>query len=232
MTTGLSDPNFEAEASFVATSKLSANGREPHDFSTVCVLGRAVAEKWLDIVTQQSMWNFMPQIFLHTPSVVDAMWQHTDRNLWSAAKMLDKRGSPGAVAKRFGLVNPDDHNKVTFTGFLSNLRNPPAAPLLVQPATKPTSAYTAPSIPVAGPTGTGVQSGHAYAAQNKATLPKEKIKKKATQPDSVTLDAEKEEEIDEPDYPDVLPVEFKIGKKVMKANTSSPIHCSPLTYIE
>ncbi|KAJ7449674.1 hypothetical protein FB451DRAFT_1287634 [Mycena latifolia] len=211
------DPDFQAEASFVDIAKLPEEERTPHDFSTACVLSRAITQKWLGVITQQSMWDFMPQIFLFIPPVVDAMWQNTDRNLWAAAKMLDKRGSSGAVAKRFGLVNPDDPNRPTFTGFLSNLQNPPRVPLRIQPATTPAPARAAPQIPVVSPRDTSVQSGHAYAAENKGSALKEKIKTKAAQPESVVPDtAEDEETPQEPEYPDVLPVEFKIGKKVMK----------------
>lgn len=224
------DPNFEAEASFMAISKLPAEERDARDFSTACVLRRAIASKWLSVITQQSMWNFMPQIFVHVPSVVDAMWQNTDRNLWAAAKMLDKPASPGAVAKCFGLIDPADPDRTTFTRFLSNLRNPPV-PLRIQPATTPVPARTVPSIPVAGPRDSGVQSGHAYAAGNKDLMPKDKIKTKVAQPESVVLDVA-EEDIDEPDYPDVLPIEFKIGKKVMKANISSLARSSILNVVK
>ncbi|KAJ7668353.1 hypothetical protein B0H17DRAFT_1018509 [Mycena rosella] len=213
-----SDPNFEAEASFVEIAKLPAEERIGHDFSTACVLSRAISQEWLNIITQQSMWSFMPQIFVFVPSVVDAMWENTDRNLWAAAKNLDKRGSPGAVAKRFGLVNPNDRNRPTFTGFLSTLRNPPRVPLRIQPATTPAPARPTPVIPAASPRDTGVQSGHAYAVESKGFAPKEKIKTKAVQsPGSVVPDTEEDlEETPEPEYPDVLPLEFKIGKKVMK----------------
>ncbi|KAJ7115916.1 hypothetical protein C8R44DRAFT_880319 [Mycena epipterygia] len=149
--TRLSDPNFEGEASFVDVAKLPAEERTAYDFSTACVLSRAIAYKWLEIVSQQSLRWFIPQITLLIPSAVDEMWQNTDRNLWAASKMLDKRGSAGAVAKRFGLINPDEPNRLTFAGFLFNLRNPPQVPFRIQPATTPAPARTAPSIPVAGP---------------------------------------------------------------------------------
>ncbi|KAJ7091324.1 hypothetical protein B0H15DRAFT_835479 [Mycena belliarum] len=212
------DPDFQAEASFVDIAKLPAEERIPHDFSTACVLSRAIVSRWLGIITQQSMWNFMPQIFLFIPNVVDAMWQNTDRNLWAAAKMLDKPGSSGAVAKRFGLINPDDPSRPTFQGFLSNLRNPPRVPLLLKPATTPAPVRTAPPLSVPGERDTSVQSGHAYVAENINTLPKEKIKTKAARVESAVSEeiGEEDDEAPEPEYPDVLPIEFKIGKKVMK----------------
>ncbi|KAJ6591621.1 hypothetical protein DFH09DRAFT_1137538 [Mycena vulgaris] len=212
----LSDPNFEAEASFVNVAQLPAEERIPHDFSTACVLSRAIASRWLNVITQQSMREFMPQMFLCIPSAVDAMWQNTDRNLWAMSKILDKRGS-SRVAKRFGLIDPYDPDRPTFTGFISSRRNLSRVQLRIQPATTPAPARAAPLIPVAGPRDTGVQSGHAYVVEKKGSAPKEKKKTKAAL-QSIAPDPE-EDNIDgvpEPEYPDVLPVEFKIGKKVMK----------------
>jgi hypothetical protein len=172
------------------------------------------------------MWDFLPQLLLFVPQAVDAMWERTDRNLWAAAKDLDKRGHSGTVAKRFGLVNPDDPKKPKFTGFNMQRRNA----LLLQAATTPAPAPTprAPFVPVAGPRDTGVQSGHAYAADKKDSLPKEKTKTRATvkQDDTNDDDDEEVEEVPEQEFLDVLPPEFKIGKKVMKVQASATAYFS------
>ena len=156
----------------------------------------------------------------------DEMWRQADQFLWKSAKSLDRPDEPGGVAKRLGLVDPDDPERPTYTNdilkLLDTLRaRRQARSIAVTPATPRPSVGL---IPVATSTDSSVRSGHAFLAESKDSKPKKKAKTHGiatVDEPAVTEEVTDENDDDEENqcFPEVLPLHFKLGKRLMKVFT-------------
>jgi hypothetical protein len=146
------------------------------------------------------------------PMTFDAMWCEVDRSLWATARSLDRLGEPGRVAKELGLVDPYDPNKPSFTANIYRLfelseanRQREAVVVSVAPVAE--------AVPMATPIDSAAKSGHAFISETKDSRPKDKAKTRGTpvlDKDEASGDCE---ENGLQQFPDVLPAEFKLGKK-------------------
>lgn len=165
----------------------------------------------------------------------DIMWIEVDAAMMAMASTLDRDGADnkGRVAKAFGLLNPKDPNRPMTNKYLFRSYIPqeemPRFEEVVEEVVTPTSVTSpslgrdAPSIPVAAPSETMAKSGHAYVSEmvKEAGLSKEKVKtRKGPSVGVVAANDPGEDELDEAErlesLPDVLPAQYKLGKKVMK----------------
>lgn len=219
----LKDPHFITETSVMDITKFVWSDKSPYDWSNACLVTRSVGDTWLHSTSQQTMWGFFPSILSQAldPMAFDQMWDRTDRKLWAAARMYDRSGEPGAVARRFGLINPDDPDKPTFCGYMFKSLDPASGVKLVASTTPaPLRNAEQPSIPVAGPQDSAVKSGHAYLAEKESTKLKGKFKTRGVDGISEVVATNQEQVVVEPEVelPEAMPSDFKIGKKVMKVS--------------
>ncbi|KAJ7084171.1 hypothetical protein C8R43DRAFT_318962 [Mycena crocata] len=144
------------------------------------------------------------------------MWAGVDTYLWARAKSLERPGEQGRVAREFGLFDPADPKRPMASEYLLRSLDPEMG---VPVKAQTTPAPYVQNIPVAGPGDSIVKSGYAYVSSllgGSGSKEKEKVKTRGT------VVAEEEEEMDgdteeaAPTLPEVLPTEFKIGKKVLK----------------
>lgn len=195
-------------------------------------LSDSVSSTWLRRVDKVSMWNALNQyyssydslILVNTCRIFDEMWVEADVVLWEAAKELDRPGEPGRVAKEFGLVDPNDPNRLSFMkellqktqGKVNEIRRLEAAKT---PAPAPTPTEYVDSFPATDSSEPSVRSGHAHVKETEDLRPKEKTKTKGagnppTAPEPpVDVEAE-DRELDS--YPAILPPDFKLPRKVAK----------------
>lgn len=94
--TRLTDPHFAPEISVMDLTKLTWSERAPRDWpgGNAYVVVRSVGDTWLEVIHQQSMWDYFPLLFPieeHSPLAFDAFWLEVDRKLWNAARMLDRK---------------------------------------------------------------------------------------------------------------------------------------------
>ncbi|KAF8061641.1 hypothetical protein FPV67DRAFT_1509726 [Lyophyllum atratum] len=229
----LKDPHFVGELSFMDLTKIiwSDVGKSPDYETKAFVIARCVVSTWLrNVTSRQSIRNFFPYLFsvkTYTPlerlnpQAFDALWSEIDRNLWDAARIVDRSSTPGVVAQRFGLVNPDDPDKPSFCAWIFKALDPTRGARLVA-STTPAPARNAEQsdIPVAGPQDSAVKSGHAYMAEQEAAKLKDKVKTRGVDgPSEVAtedIDEDQPEVEREVELPETMPFEFKIGKKIMK----------------
>ncbi|KAJ7186787.1 hypothetical protein C8R46DRAFT_1058034 [Mycena filopes] len=147
-------------------------------------------------------------------SVFNEMWGHVDAYLWEIAAALDRKGEEGRVARAFGLFDPADPKRPLASEFLLRSLDPDLR-VPVKPQTTP--APYVQNISVAGPGDSMVQSGYAFVTGllGRSAPPKEKVKTRGE-----TTSAEEGEDLERAEelraLPQVLPTEFKIGKKVLK----------------
>ncbi|KAJ6589048.1 hypothetical protein B0H19DRAFT_1058122 [Mycena capillaripes] len=166
------------------------------------------------IQDQQGPRGFNESVVIPLP-LFNEMWSAVDTHLWNVAKTLDRKGEKGRVAKEFGLFDPADPKRPMASEFLLRSLDPELG-IPLKPKTTPASYVQ--NIPVARPGESIVQSGYAYVSglfgASSAPQPKEKVKTRG----KASPDGEEEEgEVAEPRVlPEVLPPEFKIGKKVLK----------------
>ncbi|KAJ7222193.1 hypothetical protein GGX14DRAFT_388026 [Mycena pura] len=165
----------------------------------------------LFIQLQQGPRGFDGSVVIPLPLFND-MWGRVDDYLWNTAKKFDRKGEEGRVAKEFGLFNPADPKRPMASEFLLRSLDPELG-LPMRPKTTP--APYVQNIPVAGPGDSIVQSGYTYVTGLfSGTAPKEKVK---TRGEASAEEAPEDEEAEERRVlPEVLPSEFKIGKKVLK----------------
>jgi hypothetical protein len=147
------------------------------------------------------------------PQAFDEAWLATDKVLWESAKALDRKGESGTVAKKFGLFDPADPERLnSMKTILKEIRTKMAER---EPVVKPGPSPSVRNIhPVASAPSVAV-SGHAYMADTKHMRAKEKVKTKGA-PSTEDATDDREEEEEEDILPDVLPKDFKIGKKLLK----------------
>lgn len=165
----------------------------------------------------------------------DIMWIEVDAAMMAMASTLDRDGvdNKGRVAKAFGLLNPKDPNRPMTNKYLFKSYIPQKETSrieeVVEEVVTPTSVASsspgrdAPSIPVAAPSETIAKSGHAYVSElvKEAGLLKEKVKtRKGPSVEVVAANGPGDDDLDEAErlesLPDVLPAQYKLGKKVMK----------------
>ncbi|KAJ7074709.1 hypothetical protein C8F01DRAFT_1101576 [Mycena amicta] len=144
--------------------------------------------------------------------VFNELWRRVDEQLWSFAASLDRKGEEGRVAREYGLWNPKDPKRPVATMYTFReieLEIIKGVPLKA----KTTPAYVQPeSIPIARSGESAARSGHAYVANKPGSKEKVKTRGEASKNDTL-VDAEPEEvKI----LPELLPIEFKLGKKVLK----------------
>jgi hypothetical protein len=141
--------------------------------------------------------------------------------MWEAAKGLDNPRQQGRVAKVFGLVDPHDGNRPTFTEYIFKSLEPSKHRIEASstPAPAPPPPTYVESIPTTTPPESAAKSGHAYLNEIHESRPKSKKKTKGI----ATLDNPNEEP--EPDdieleglesFPVALPTYFKLGKRLLK----------------
>jgi hypothetical protein len=170
-----------------------------------------------------------------SPIAFDAIWNKADRILWAAAQSLDRPGDHGRVAKAFGLISPNDANRPTFTEniyklFIASEASRQRETVAVATAAPKPKPLVQPVL-VTTPIDSAVRSGHAFISETKHSRPKEKEKTRST----ALLEEESEanedgefEGIETPQFPDVLPTEFKLGRKIMKVNDVTVLHMNDL----
>ncbi|EJD43598.1 hypothetical protein AURDEDRAFT_145415 [Auricularia subglabra TFB-10046 SS5] len=156
-------------------------------------------------------------------SIVDGRWQACDEWEWERAQELDPKGprGQGLVARTFGLYDPEDPHRPFCRDPEEETSDDEGATVPKStPAPAPPPEYEQ-TIPVADPTESVAQSGHAAAREAVESAPKEKPKTRG-EPTLAVVEAdlqdatkgvlpEAEDEAEE--YPEVLPSSFKLGKK-------------------
>ncbi|KAJ7144917.1 hypothetical protein C8R43DRAFT_1013473 [Mycena crocata] len=214
------DPDFLPLATFMDPDKLEKLPRTWYDWAYARTIGRSQGLTWLQTTNQLSMAYFFkfciiaPQNPLDLPRVFDKSWLNIDMALWSMAKTLDRKDARGTVARKFGLFNPTDPQRSTsIETMLEKVRvtmakrNPPAPAAPSPVVDAPVSLEPSPAM-----------SGHTYVADTKPLRAKEKVKTKGSA-STLTREAADEGEEDEDEdeiIPDVLPKNFKMGKKNWK----------------
>lgn len=162
--------------------------------------------------------------------IFEKTWLEIDTAFYDGACKLDAPGTSGSVAKSFGFYSPKDPERPSFTKYLFRVLDPKlsAKNLKLEAATTPAPPRQAfvETIPVANPAESTATSGHAYRTETaKEAAPKKKKKKTRKVAEGVSEVKEPQvvvEEVTELDeearfdaLPDVLPAEFKLGKKTL-----------------
>lgn len=164
------------------------------------------------------------------------LWDNIFKDVSTWLRKIDRPETPGRAAEKLGL------------GYLYQPDAPPFSRAVIPPpnhtdpaptpSEAPTPAVASPSegyvetIPIATPGESVARSGHAYLSEigeQSGTKEKVKTRKAPAARDSKTdQEGEEPEEDDEDrawtDLPEILPVEFKLGKKTMKVCVSSIIY--------
>lgn len=134
---------------------------------------------------------------------------------------LDNPGESGRVAKVFGLINPHDRNRPSFTKYFFRSLEPSSRGHIEASSTPaPAPCPYVESIPVATLSESAAKSGHAYVSATSDSRPKSKKKTKGTtksgttlnEPDGITEVAPEETK----SFPVALPAHFKLGKRLLK----------------
>ncbi|KAF7328968.1 hypothetical protein MVEN_02526800 [Mycena venus] len=163
-------------------------------------------------IEEQEGTNAFKESFVFPLPLFNHMWLELDTMLWIVAQSFDRKGEEGRVAKEFGLFDPGDPNRPMASEFLLRSLDPE---LGVPVKAKTTPAPYVQNIPVARQGDSIVQSGFAYVAGLfGGSTQKEKVKTRgeAEKPKEDQVEEEEEPRI----LPEVLPAEFKIGKKALK----------------
>ncbi|KAJ7184451.1 hypothetical protein C8R46DRAFT_1064102 [Mycena filopes] len=231
----LTDPTFFPNTTFMDPSKIDLLERTSNDYVYARTIARSMGNTWLKITLQMRMSPFFTRCFPPPPPTsaegektmmfYDNMWSLIDMGLWGFAAELDRKGEEGIVASKFGLFNPTDPERPSCMKALmakvgAHLSRCPRLRSQPQPGV---ATHQAP-VPSSVPPTAGV-SGHAYVSNTQHLRAKEKVKTKGVavpeaagdSPGPGTGDAgEEEEQEEEEELPDVLPKDFKIGKKLLK----------------
>ncbi|KAF8191564.1 hypothetical protein K438DRAFT_1590942 [Mycena galopus ATCC 62051] len=221
------DPSFLPNTTFMDPAKLLWLERNSNDWTYARTISRSVGNSWLDVTNGIIMsgffmrcipWPSSPEREI-LPFMLDGMWFTVDSILWKCSTEFDRKGCMGTVGKKFGLFHPADPDRPSAMkvilqkvgAFLSErgqlriepneIPRPPAASTPTQAAVKPTVAA----------------SGHAYVSETQHLRAKEKAKTRGTavqvaETDTDAMSTVEEEEI----LPEVLPNDFKLGKKILK----------------
>lgn len=183
-----------------------------------------LVETWLDPNEE----DISKKLFMFRRS-----WDNMFRDVWTWAHKIDRPETPGRVAKKLGLGYLHQPDAPMFwraappSSNEDSISENTGAP--TPPTTSPAEGYVE-SIPVAAPGESVARSGHAYLSEMGEQLgTKEKVK---TRKAPMATDTKEDQEVVEPeddedkawtDLPDVLPAEFRMGKKTMKACTSTTL---------
>ena len=221
------DPDFFPQTTFMDPAKyfkLDEYGPK-QEFGYARTVADSIGQTLSEMVTRISLYPLgqsLRQMENISQAEFNTMWLNNDHVLWTLASVLDWQGKPGTVAKHLGFFSPWDPNRPTFTKriFRRLTHQEPAPPSpTVSPAGEQSASWTYASSEERA------MSGHAYLAENKegGTI-KDKIKTRGA-PDSAKVELgqtftrnlfEDEDEI--MGFPEVMPSEFKLGKKNMKVS--------------
>ncbi|KZV91836.1 hypothetical protein EXIGLDRAFT_836816 [Exidia glandulosa HHB12029] len=155
---------------------------------------------------------------------MNASWAAQDAWLWNCAREMDPKrpGAHGVVAKTFGLFDPRDPARPVASVEYEEMFGAATSDGLPKstPAVAPPAEPYVQSIPVANATDSGARSGHAAAREAEQRAPKEKEKTRgdmdASDGSSLSSETTKvgvSDEEDGPEYPEMLPSSYKLGKK-------------------
>ncbi|KAJ7700885.1 hypothetical protein B0H17DRAFT_1128725 [Mycena rosella] len=147
----------------------------------------------------------------------DDSWLAIDTALWKYSHALDRQDGKGAVAAKFGLLDPADPERATsMETMLNKIRAQIAERCKAVAAPAPSASVQDPRPVASQPP--GALSGHTYMMETKHMRAKVKVKTRggASNEETTKNDIGADEEEDEEILPDALPKEFKIGKKVLK----------------
>ncbi|KAJ6497109.1 hypothetical protein C8R47DRAFT_1113871 [Mycena vitilis] len=219
------DPNFMSNTTFIDPSQIRWLGRTSNDWAYARTINRSLGMTWLMTTNQTSFTGFFMRCVPwptsgpereKLPFIFDDLWRLVDYTLWESSKMLDRPDAKGTVARKFGLFNPADSERPTCVGKvikkagaeaverlqlrLKAKRVPEPSPANLPPASEPTAAV----------------SGHAYVTETQHLRAKEKVKTKGTAVPEVPVANGEAEEDEEEVLPEILPTEFKLGKKILK----------------
>jgi hypothetical protein len=233
----LEDPNFLTNTTFIDPSKIEWLGRNSNDWAYARTINRSLGYTWLATTNKMSMADFFIRC-IPWPSgperekllfVFDSLWRRIDIALWDFSKALDRRSEQGTVAKKFGLFDPADPERpscMTAIVKLVGAHFSERLKLRLQPI--PASQSSSENTPAAAPEPTvHAASGHAYLTDTQHLRAKEKVKTRGLASHEVPRDSDlvAEEEEEEEILPDVLPKDFKIGKKLLKVRMSFERSC-------
>jgi hypothetical protein len=225
------DPRFLPNVTFIDPSKLHWLPRNSNDWSHARTIGRSLGTTWLETTNRMSMADFFircipwPSSGAEREKLVfafDGAWLLIDTALWELSGALDRSGDKGTVARKFGLFDPADPDRPTVMKVIlkqvgAHLAERWRLRLPANPVPPPHSEKPVPAAAIAE--STVALSGHAYVSSTEHLRAKEKVKTKgsALPQVSVDVDATGEEEAEEI-LPEVLPTDFKIGKKILKVD--------------
>lgn len=154
---------------------------------------------------------------LENMSMWDMIWDGFDQYIWNEAKKLERPGQAGRIAREYGLFDPRTKRPSFQFGIGADLTPKEVGPATPAPAssTKEAEVLFLPEVGL-----TTAQSGRSYLAGNTDTVKaKDKAKTKG-KPDPSLVNEPKIDDIEHEDtldeYPDFLPSNYKLGKKIVK----------------
>jgi hypothetical protein len=226
MSNCLKHPEFLKETTFMDPRKYR---QAPHHRRAIWGYTQAVTDSistsWVDVISKLSLFPLgVSEKQLKNLSLAhfDEMWLTFDTTFWALSGQLDRPGEAGTVAKHFGLFNPADPGRPTLAKSLVKHPNP------VRPKQVQVECTSVPVAPLAVPLNPEqnaterAKSGHSYISETQELRNKGKVKTRkapetghaeAIPPPARNLFEDEEDAIN---FPDALPTEFKLGKKVMK----------------
>jgi hypothetical protein len=227
---GFDQPDFLPQTCFMNPVNFDwkTDGRLDKEWGNAGEVMFFMGQAWSRVMRSLSMmdaWRLGHSMgdSLMVPLTIDATWFATDQFLWEAAKKLDRPGQPGRVAKEFGLINPNDPNRPTFTEFIFQSLDPRNTKTEAAKKPDPAPSPYEETIPMAAPTDSVARSGHAFLSEKQNSIPKDKAKtrgKDGMTERVVTENPEDDGDNDQSSLPDSLPTGFKMGKKALKARVS------------
>jgi hypothetical protein len=220
---GYNKPDFLQQVAFMDLSRTrTPPGLSNPYWGDASRVIEIMTETWNTVIWNISMGLVLPHISSGNhlpPGLFDKMWYQTDLLMWTSAMALDKPDEPGRVAKEFGLVDPRDPNRPTFT--MQHLRSlqrrlEPAT----TPAPEPARTLNGEGTHLLTPSESVAKSGHAYITETKENLPKAKTKTRGTAAPEVEVTecgvSVADELDDDEEVPMALPTEYKLGRKQLK----------------
>lgn len=222
MAHSLKHPQFLSETTFLNPTKhIQAPNRERVIWGYTRIITDSISLTLVRIISTLSLFPLGHDSAKQMENIslmdFDKMWLTVDTTLWTLAEQLDKPGETGTVAKHFGLFDPTDPRRPTFAKSLFKYLNP-AGPKQLQLESSPAVTQFSVPLPAEQNAAARIKSGHSYVVENQESS-KEKVKtRKAPEfgQAQVTPRTLFEDEEDAVNFPDMLPTEYKLGKKVMK----------------
>ena len=226
---GHNKPDLLRHVSFMDPTKIMKPPPYLPHWGDISRIINSCGETWLAVTWSLStsmtdMMHITPQIFgdpLKFSHVFDAMWTKADSTMWEAGKRLDHPGESGRVAKVFGLINPYDVNRPTFTKYIFRSLEPSRGRVEAASTPAPAPSPYVEAIPIAGTSESAAKSGHAYVSETNKNKPQNKKKTKRTAAPNTTSVEEpghinEDEQEGEDSFPVTLPTHFKLGKRLLK----------------